>query len=231
MVANMNLPHSLIQRPAIRHVLVVGLSACLIWAFSLVHAQWHPMHRWNRAFGDAAMLLLAITMLLGPLSVLVQRWRSVVIWRRQFGIWSMLLALIHLVIILDGWVEWDLIQLFGYQFIPQFGRYVMHQQGFGLANSIGLLALVFGFLLLLTSSDRAIRWLSAPAWQTLHQGVVVFWWLVVAHVGYFLFLHFLDIRRPMMEPNPLQWPFVFMVLGVVVIRIAAFVAVWRRRAA
>ena len=189
------------------------------------------MHRWNRAFGDAALLLLAITMLLGPLSVLVQRWRSVVIWRRQFGIWSMLLALIHLVIILDGWVEWDLIQLFGYQFIPQFGRYVMHQQGFGLANSIGLLALVFGLLLLLTSSDRAIRWLSTSVWQYLHQGATVLWWLVVAHVGYFLFLHFLDIRRPMMEPNPLQWPFVVIVLAVVVIRIVAFVAFWRRRAA
>ena len=216
------------RSPAVRHGVVVVLSALLIWAFSLVHGQWHPMHRWNRAFGDVALVLLAITMVLGPVSVLLQRFRSALLWRRQFGIWSMLLALVHLVIILDGWVEWDLIRLFGYDFVPQFGRYVLHQHGFGLGNSLGLLALVFGLLLLVTSNDSSVRRLTLPVWQHLHKGAMVFWWLVVAHVAYFLFMHFLDVRRPMLEPNPLQWPFVMLVLGVTGLRIVAFIAVWRR---
>ncbi|TGG89969.1 hypothetical protein E4656_19725 [Natronospirillum operosum] len=213
-----------------RHLLVFLLSAILIGLFSLVHCQWEPLHRWNRAFGDTALVLLALALTLGPLAVLFPRVRGWVVWRRQVGIWAMVWALAHLAVILHAWVEWNLIRLFGFEYSPMFRRYIMHQHGFGLANAVGILALVFGLLLMLSSSDRAVRWLTPTVWQQLHRGAVVFWWLVVVHVGYFLFIHFLDVRRPMLEPNPLQWPFVILLVGVFLLRSAAFVRQWRSRA-
>lgn len=212
---------------AFRHGLTILLSMVLIGLFSQVHTQWEPLHRWNRAFGDAALVLLALALALGPLSTLLQRARGWLIWRRQLGIWAMVWALVHVLIILHAWVEWNLIRLFGFEYSPMFRRYIMHQHGFGLANVVGILAMVFGLLLMLTSSDRAVRFLTPAVWRHLHQGAVVFWWLVVVHVGYFLFIHFLDIRRPMLEPNPLQWPFVVIIMAVSLLRIVAFFERWR----
>lgn len=213
---------------AIRHGLIILLSAALIGLFGMVHSQWEPLHRWNRAFGDTALVLLALALALGPLAVLFPRTRGCLVWRRQVGIWVMVWALVHVAIILHAWVEWNLIRLFGFEYSPVFRRYIMHQHGFGLANTVGILALLFGLVLMLTSNDRSVRWLTPAVWQHLHQGAVVFWWLVVVHVGYFLFIHFLDVRRPMLEPNPLQWPFVVIIVVVSLLRTAAFIQHWRQ---
>ncbi|MCH8552295.1 MAG: ferric reductase-like transmembrane domain-containing protein [Natronospirillum sp.] len=191
-----------------------------------MHSQWEPLHRWNRAFGDTALILLALAMALGPLAALFPRARGGLVWRRQVGIWAMMLALVHVVIILHAWVEWNLIRLFGFEYSPMFRRYIMHQHGFGLANAVGILALLFGLVLMLTSNDRSVRWLTPTVWHYLHRGAVTFWWLVVVHVGYFLFIHFLDVRRPMLEPNPLQWPFVMLIILVSSLRGAAFMLQW-----
>ena len=211
----------------LRHVVVILLASLLVFAFSLVHSQWAPLHRWNRAFGDTALVLLAVALSLGPLAVLLRRTRGWLAWRRETAIWSVLLAFIHTIIVLDGWVDWNLIRLFGFEYSPQFQRYIMLQHGFGLANATGILALLFGLVLLLTSNDISVRRLTLPVWQHLQRGAVVFWWLVLVHLAYFLFIHFLDVRRPMLEPNPLQWFFVVLALTVGLLRSAAFVRQWR----
>lgn len=210
------------------HWLALLLSLVLVGLFSILHSQWEPLHRWNRAFGDTALVMLAVAMSLGPLATLSHPARRWLVWRRAMGIWAMVWALIHVVIILHGWVEWNLIRLFGFEFSPMFRQYIMHQHGFGLANAVGILALLFGLMLMLTSNDRSVRWLTPAVWHYLHRGAIVYWWLVVVHVGYFLFIHFLDIRRPMQEPNPLQWPFIVLVLAVTLLRSVAVVVHWRR---
>ena len=75
-----------------------------------------------------------------------------IVWRRELGIYGVILALIHTIIILAGWIEWDIIRILGYQFHPS-GIYVMLQHGFGLANVIGIIALAYGAVLALSSSD------------------------------------------------------------------------------
>ena len=51
--------HGLLRRTArralLRHLCVAALTAVLLAVFAAVHAQWSPMHRWNRAFGDASL--------------------------------------------------------------------------------------------------------------------------------------------------------------------------------
>ncbi|RJL07383.1 hypothetical protein D3P06_01200 [Paracoccus aestuarii] len=215
-------------RTRTRHIVVLVATVILVYAFGSVHGQWSPMHRWNRAFADASVLLLGLTMTLGAIPRLFRQSAKWLPWRRELGIYSVLLALVHTTIILEGWVEWNFPRLFGFEFHPVDLEYVMLQHGFGLANAIGILALGIGFILMLTSSDRAVRLLGSATWKTVQMTALVFWALVVAHTAYFLYAHFLSFHRATPDRNPLQLPFAVMVVSVLAIRTAAFFTTFRR---
>lgn len=221
----------LVGATAARHAAVVALAAALVLTFAWVHGQWSLMHRWNRAFGDASMVLVALAMAVGPASRLWRPTRRALPFRREFGIWATLAALVHTVIILAGWVEWELLRLFGYEFHPGLGRYVMLQQGFALANAIGFFALMLAGILAVTSNDASLRRLGSSGWKVLQMGAVPLWWLTMAHVGYFLFAHFLSFHRELPDPSPLQWPFAVLVIVVLAIRIGAYAVTVRAKAA
>ncbi len=55
----------LARKTLVRHVLVAILAIGLVLGFAAVHAQFSPMHRWNRAFGDASLVLVALSMASG----------------------------------------------------------------------------------------------------------------------------------------------------------------------
>ena len=129
------------------------------------------------------------------------RFRRFIPYRREFGIHGVLLAFVHTVIILGGWVEWDLVRIFGYEIHPQTGNYIMLQQGFALSNVIGIVCLVYGFTLALSSSNWSQRLLGGPVWKFLQQGAYVLWVLIVLHTAYFLYLHFQDFHRATPDPN------------------------------
>lgn len=212
-----------------RHTLAILLAILLVYLFGVVHGQWSDMHRWNKASADASFLLLTMTMAIGPSARLWPRMRRLVPVRRELGIYAIVLALIHTLIIFDGWIEWDFARLFGFEFHPGLGHYVMVQHGFGLANAIGLIALVYGMVLALTSTDRAVRLLGGPTWKFIQSAAYVLWALVVVHTAYFLYMHFLDFHRPTPEPNPLQVWFAGLVVLVLGLRIGASVLTWRQR--
>ena len=104
----------------------------------------------------------------------------------------------------------------------------MFDQGFGLANLIGVLALLYGLVLAITSNDRSMRVLGSAVWKFVQQGTYVLWALIVVHTAYFLFMHFLDYHRQTPEPNWFQWPFVGLVLFVLTLQIAASSTTWRK---
>ncbi|WP_439142321.1 ferric reductase-like transmembrane domain-containing protein [Pseudooctadecabacter sp.] len=212
----------------VRHVLVVIFAVLATALFLYSRAEWSPMHRWNRAIGDVSLVLIAMAMMLGPLSRL---WRSaarVLPYRRELGIYAVVLAFIHATIILFGWVELDLMRLFGFEFHPGLQRYVMVNHGFALANVLGLLGLIYGLVLGLTSNDLSLRLMGNSIWKYVQRGTYVLWWLSVAHTAYFLFIHFLDYHRQTPEPNWAQWPFVVLVAVVLGLQIAASTVTWRK---
>jgi len=211
-----------------RHLLVIIISVIGVYAFLESRAQWLEMHRWNRAIGDMSLMLIAFSMAIGPISRLMPKVRAAIPWRREFGIYGVILAIIHTFIILAGWVEWELIRLFGYQLHPS-GVYIMLQQGFGLANVIGIIALFYGLVLALSSSDWSQRVLSGPIWKYLQQSAYVLWMLIVVHTAYFLYLHFQDYHRAGPEPNWAQWPFAGLVTTIIVLQMAASWKTWRLR--
>lgn len=169
------------------------------------------MHRWNRAIGDVSLVLIAMAMMLGPLSRLWRQATRVLPYRRELGIYAAVLAFVHATIILFGWVELDLMRLFGFEFHPGLQRYVMVSHGFALANVLGLLGLIYGLVLGLTSNDASLRLLGNSIWKYVQRGTYVLGWLSVALTAYFLFIHFLDHHRETPEPNWAQWPFVALI--------------------
>lgn len=224
------IPDGLARRVIVRHLLVAGLGAGLLAGFSYVHGDWSPMHRWNRAFGDVSLFLVALSVGLGPFSRLVRSGSRMLPYRRELGIHACLYAIVHTAIILVGWVEFDLLRLIGFEWHPDLLVYVMLQQGFALANAIGLAALLLVILLAGTSSDLAMRRLGSSGWKFLQMGVMSLWWLAVAHVAYFLFIHFLSFHRSIPEPNPLRLWFVALVVSVLILRGAAYITTIRNQA-
>lgn len=210
-----------------RHLLVLLVAAAGTYLFIESRSQWVEMHRWNRAAGDMSVVLVSFSMAIGPLARLWPRFRSAIPWRREFGIYGVVLAAIHTAIILGGWVEWDLVRLFGYQLHPSTGLYVMLQHGFGLANTIGIVALVYGTVLALSSNDWSRRLLGGGVWKFLQQGAYVLWMLILVHTAYFLYLHFQDFHRAVPDPNWAQTPFVGLVALVALLQLAAFLKTWR----
>jgi sulfoxide reductase heme-binding subunit YedZ len=187
------------------------------------------MHRWNRALGDMSLVLIALSMAFGPLARLWPPFRAVIPWRRETGIFGVLLAAVHTVIILAGWVEWELIRLFGYQMHPLTGLYVMLQHGFGLANVIGIIALIYGIVLAFASNDWFQRLLSGSVWKFLQQGSYVLWMLIIIHTAYFLYLHFQDFHHNVPEQNWAQIPFAWLVGLVTLVQLAAFMKTWKTK--
>lgn len=214
------------ERTAVRHILILTFSALLVYFFGKVHGNWADMHQWNKATADASLVLLAMTLAIGPAARLIPSARKFLPFRREFGVYSVLWAVVHTVIILSGWVEWDMARLMGWTFHPRLGRYVMNQHGFGLANLIGVLALAYGLILMITSNDKSVRLLSGPTWKFLQRGAYVLWILVAVHTSYFLFMHFVHFHRPLPAPNMLRWPFVVLVLAIFGLRWAATIQTW-----
>ncbi len=212
-----------------RHLAALILAGLGTYAFMESRAEWSAMHRWNRAIGDMSLVLVALSMAIGPLARLLAVFRTTIPWRRELGIYGVLLAVVHTVIILAGWVEWDLMRLFGYELHPQTGVYVMLQHGFGLANAIGILALVYGIVLALASNDWSQRLLSGSVWKFLQQSAYVLWMLIVIHTAYFLYLHFQDFHRNLPDPNWAQIPFAGLVALVTLLQLAAFLKTWRSK--
>lgn len=233
MAAEQDIPDDSItmQSWKLRHLGALLIVGALVWGFALLRPEWSPMHRWNRAFADASLVAIAAVMLLGPVSRLWRPAARALTWRRELGVWGFLAGLVHAGFILFGWVQLEWQRLFGFEFHPQLQQYVMFDKGFAFGNLIGMLALVYGLVLALTSNDASQRWLGMPIWKYIQQGAYILWAMIVAHTAYFLYLHFLDFHRATPAPNLLQWPFAILVLLVLAVQTSASWRTWHLRRA
>jgi sulfoxide reductase heme-binding subunit YedZ len=184
-------------------------------------SEWAALHAWNRAFGDLSLFLLVIVILMGPLVRFVPSIQKIMIWRRSLGVWSGILAITHTIIILDGWVEWNLSRLF-FIFTPFGKEWILHP-GFALANAIGIIALLYYVILMITSNNVSIKILGNSAWNFLQKKTGTLYTLVLLHTFYFLFLH-----KPE-NPNWLKGPFIAIIIFVLVVQIIGFFITVQKR--
>lgn len=206
----------------LRHMIVGVMAATLVWIFWMSRPEWSPEMRLWKAFGDAALLLLFITLAIGPLARLWPASAKLVLSRRQTGIWFALMAFIHGFLVWDGWARWDISRFFGYEFIPQLGRTARLEPGFGLANLIGVAALFLIIILLATSSERALKYLGS-SWKWLHYGAYTIFYLSAIHSAYFLYMHYtLSFHKDVPPPNWFRLPFLLLVAVVILLQLLAF---------
>jgi methionine sulfoxide reductase heme-binding subunit len=213
-----------------RHALVAGVAVVILAFFWVTRRDWSPEHRIWRATGDVSLVLLFLTLVIGPLARLYKPVVRANPWRRELGIWSAVYAVIHTVVILNGWIRWDLMRFLGYEFNAPLERFSRLEPGFGLSNIVGAVALLISVVLMVTSTDRALQALGGSAWKWLHYSAYTVFYLSGLHTAYFLFMHFTaSFHREAAPENWFRVPFLLMVAGVLVIQFAAFQTEVRRR--
>lgn len=217
-----------------RHAVVVSMSIGVGAAFWFGRLDWDPEMRLWRSVGDTSLLLLYATLVVGPLVRIAPNGITTgfLVFRRQTGIWFGVLALVHTALVWDGWARWDIGRLFGYEFVPQLGRVARLEPGFGLANLMGLAAVLITIPLLITSGDWAMRKLGGATWKFLHYGTYTIFWLVALHTAYFLFFHYTESFHRTVPPNPnwFRFPFIGLTTAVLLLQILAFWKATGRRA-
>lgn len=212
------------KNPVGRHAAAAVLAVLLVYIFWLSRPEWSPDMRLWRAVGDASFILLFAVLAVGPLARLWDNARGLLPWRRELGIWFAIMAAIHAFLIFQGWALWNITRLLGYEFIPQLDRWARLEPGFGLANLLGITALILALVLAATSSDRAVRYLGVASWKWLHYGAYIIFYLVALHVAYFMFMHYTaSYHRPVPSPNWFQYFFLGLALTVPLLQTVAFV--------
>lgn len=210
----------------------VGLAGALLsYGFWLTRPEWDPEMRFWRAVGDASLILLFLALAAGPLAKLWPKASGLLRYRRDLGVWFGLLALLHTLLVLNGWARWDVMRFLGYDFVPQLGRMARLEPGFGLSNLVGLVAMLITLVLMATSTDWAVRKLGGKSWKLLQLSSYTVFYLVALHTAYFLFMHYTASfhRQVPPDPNWFRWPFVALTLGLIGLQAAAYLkVVWAR---
>lgn len=174
-------------RRILRHHLPLAL-LCLVSGYALYVTRSYPQVIPRLSFASAypALVLLCLTLLLGPWKILVgERWAASFDLRRDIGIWAGITGLFHTA---TG------------QFVHMAGRFwlyyiydnwqVAHWQPlrhdlFGFDNETGLIAALLLLMLLATSNDASLRWLGTPGWKSLQRWNYACFVLAAAHTfGY-----------------------------------------------
>lgn len=141
------------------------------------------------SFGTAypALLLLALTLLIGPLNVLMRRLNPVSSdLRRDIGIWAGIFAIAHSIIGQCVHLRGRPWLYYTYDRREQHWMPMRHDL-FGFANYTGLAGALILLLLLATSNDYFLRRLHTPGWKKLQRWNYAVFGLVAAHAaGYLL---------------------------------------------
>lgn len=166
-------------RRATRHGVLLGTTLLLL----LVAWPGTPDGRLRRlsiATAHAAMALLAVSLLLGPLNVLRRRPNPTsTLLRRDVGIWAAILAALHTAFGLQVHMKGRVLEYF--LTWNEAGARVLRTDLFGATNHAGLLALLlFGGLLAL-SNDMSLRRLGTASWKRLQRLNYVAFILTVGH--------------------------------------------------
>jgi sulfoxide reductase heme-binding subunit YedZ len=178
--------------------------------------------RFVRATGYVALGLLALTLLIGPMNLLLGKSNPVSSYlRRDLGMWTVIFSVIHVIpgLQLHGGPPGQFADVLHY-FFTRGGTPLLNS--FGLANWTGLAALVIAVGLLTISSNYALRKLKARAWKRLQRLNYVLFALVILHA--FFYGALLRMESPYTLLLGLS-------VAIVLVGQAVGVWLWQRRAA
>lgn len=179
-VQNQRLQHRLL----VHHLPLLIASALSVAALYSTRPYPDVISRASFATAYPALVLLAITLVIGPWNVLGKRRNPVSSdLRRDIAIWAGILSIVHSVVgqnvHLRGrpWLYY-VVETKQHHFVPALNR-------FGFSNYAGLISALFIIGLLATSNDYSLRALGTPQWKKLQRWNYAAFALAAAHtIGY-----------------------------------------------
>jgi sulfoxide reductase heme-binding subunit YedZ len=136
------------------------------------------MRKYTVATGYIALVLLGLTLLVGPGNLMLRRRTPLSSYvARDVGIWAAIASVAHVIF---GFLVNHADGILGYFFYPG-DRSRILTTSFGLANWTGLVAVVIIAILAVTSSDAALRKLKYRRWKKIQRLNYVLFALVIAH--------------------------------------------------
>lgn len=179
--ANRRLRRRLLQH----HLPLLLLSAT---AVACIYATRSYKDAWMRAsFATAypALILLVVTLAIGPLNVLLRRPNPISVdLRRDIGIWAAILAVAHTAIGQNVHLRGRPWLYYVYQRSERHFFPIRHDI-FGMSNYSGALCTLLVLLLLATSNDWSLRRLGAAQWKKLQRwNYAAFALLAIHALGY-----------------------------------------------
>lgn len=179
--ANHGLRRRLLQHHLPLLVLSAGAVACIY--LTRPYKDWVMKASFATAY--PALILLAATLLIGPVNVLLRRRNPVSVdLRRDVGIWAGILAVAHTAIGQNVHLRGRPWLYYVYQRSEHHSFPIRHDV-FGMSNYTGALCTLVVVLLLATSNDWSLRRLGAAQWKKLQRwNYAAFALLAIHAVGY-----------------------------------------------
>jgi DMSO/TMAO reductase YedYZ heme-binding membrane subunit len=207
-----------------RHAAAISLCVVLTGLFMVGRGNLGPMVQWNRAFADAAFVILCLILAIGPLARFFRRWSLLLPLRRELGIWLAAAAVMHVLIYASEAYDWNVLDFWLIQ-----GRsgLLLLRSAFGAVNWVGLAALLYVLALALTANDLSQRALG-QGWKLLQQQSYTLFALASLHAGLFLYV-INGYDHSLMRPA--FWATGLLAVGLQLGGYARGVARWRQRAA
>lgn len=138
------------------------------------------MYLWSMGTGYVSIILLAATLLIGPLNIYTKRLNPVSTdLRRDMGIWCGLTGLAHLVIGIQ--VHMGNIWLYFFKAVQGDDSYKLRSDLFGFSNYTGLIAGLILLVLLVLSNDISLKWLRSKQWKSIQRWNYFLFAFVLAH--------------------------------------------------
>lgn len=135
---------------------------------------------WSMSTGYVSIILLAFTLLIGPINIYNKRSNPVSTdLRRDVGIWCGVAGLAHVVIGIQ--VHMGNIGLYFFKAVEGQDSYKLRDDLFGFSNYTGLLAGLFLVILLLLSNDLSLKWLGTKRWKSIQRWNYIFFIMVLIH--------------------------------------------------
>lgn len=172
------------RRLVLHHLpLAVASTAGLVVLVALMpsHGRGFSLPQLASPTGDVALVLLGLTLLIGPANLLLRRRNPVNSYlRRDLGTWTAIFSVVHVIVGFQGHSA----RVFGFvDYFVADGRPLTTSLGLG--NWTGLAATMIVVLLLAISTDRSLRELKAKQWKDLQRLNYTLFALVVLHAIFY----------------------------------------------
>ena len=162
------------------HVLLLSATSLLLLTVYIIVPGDDKKYLWSMATAYTSFILLAITLMIGPLNHVRGKLNPISTdLRRDIGIWCAATGLAHVIVRIQ--VHMGNIWLYFFKAVEGVDSFKLRNDLFGYANYAGLLAGLILSLLLLLSNDLSLNILKSKRWKSLQQTIYLLFVLTLAH--------------------------------------------------